>query len=282
MMCGIIGAVAEKSVVPLLLQGLGRLEYRGYDSAGIAVIDSKQMFEYRRILGKVQDLIQLLNSEPISGHTGIAHTRWATHGKPSKRNAHPHIANNEIAIVHNGIIENHETLRAHLLAKNYVFKSETDSELIAYLVYDYIQSGQDFLMAVRSAAKELKGAYSIGLIRNTEPGRLLALRSGSPLVIGLGTKENYIASDKIAISSVANQFIYLEDGDIADIRKDKIVILDLNGAEVERSIHVSHINQEAVTKAEYPHFMLKEIFEQPDTVSATLEGRITEHHVRIK
>lgn len=282
-MCGIIGAVSHREVSPILLAGLKHLEYRGYDSAGIAVIDSNQRLCRHRTISKVQKLEELVNAEPsIGGYTGIAHTRWATHGKPSVCNAHPHIAGNEIAIVHNGIIENHESLRADLLAQGCLFESDTDSELVAHAVYRHIKSGQDFLTAVTTTAKELKGAFAIAFIRRSEPGRLIALCNGSPVIIGLGNEENFVASDQMALLSVTNQFIYLEEGDVADIQRNHITIYDANGVTVLRPIQVSHINQETIDKGDYPHFMLKEIFEQTDAVLSTLQGRITDSQVRIE
>lgn len=277
-MCGIIGAVAQRDVADTLLEGLKHLEYRGYDSAGIVVIDSKQHLQCHRILGKVDILAKLLSKKPLFGHIGLAHTRWATHGKPSKSNAHPHIAGNEIALVHNGIIENHKTLRVYLLEQGCVIRSETDSELVAHLVYLHVKAGQDFMTAVRSAAAELQGAFSIGFIRRVEPERLLAIRNGSPLVVGLGIKENFIASDPMALASVANKFIYLEDGDIADVRYDSVAIYDASGKKVERSIHSMDLKYGAADKKPYPHFILKEILEQPETLTDIFEEYLSKQH----
>lgn len=278
-MCGIVGAVAQRDVAHILLEGLKRLEYRGYDSAGIAVIDAQQQLHRHRALGKVRELQHLLKAEPLLGNTGIAHTRWATHGKPSEDNAHPHVSHNEIVLVHNGIIENHETLRARLIDLGYSFTSETDSELVAHLLHWHLKSGQDLLAAVRTAAGELEGAFAIGIIRCSEPGRLIALRRGSPLVIGMGIGEHFIASDQLALLPVVKHFIYLEENDIADVRRDSVTIYEVGGAVVDRPVHVSDLNHDIVGKGKYRHFMLKEIFEQPHAVQATLEGRLHRHRI---
>ncbi len=278
-MCGIVGAVAKRNVSDILLEGLKRLEYRGYDSAGIVIIDSHHHFQRHRTIGKVKDLQKILAAEPLSGNIGIAHTRWATHGKPSEENAHPHIASNTIAIVHNGIIENHEVLRMQLLKEGCKLTSETDSELVAHLIYLKIKLGQNFLEAVRGTAAELEGAFAIGILHCAEPERLIALRRGSPLVIGLGTNENFIASDQMALLPVTQQFIYLEEGDIADIYHDRVMIYDASGTKTERPVHVSDLDQKMAIKGKYRHFMLKEIFEQPDCIISTLTGRVTYHHV---
>lgn len=278
-MCGIFGAVSRQDVTPILLEGLKRLEYRGYDSAGMVVINHDQQYQRRRVLGKVHELQLLLENDPISGTTGIAHTRWATHGKPSENNAHPHIVNNEIALVHNGIIENNDILRARLLKEGCVLTSETDSELIGHLVYQKIQLGCNFLTAVQDTVKEIKGAYAISFIRRTEPQHMIVVRYGSPLVIGMGDKENYVASDQLSLLPLTNQFIYLEEGDIADISHDKIIIYDAKGEIVERPIEISDLKQAKVTKGKFRHFMLKEIFEQPEAVLSTLDGRISSHQV---
>lgn len=278
-MCGIVGAISQQNVAMMLLEGLKRLEYRGYDSAGIATIDANQRLCRYRVTGKIKELETLLISKPLPGNIGIAHTRWATHGKPTENNAHPHIVNNEIAIVHNGIIENYEAIRTKLVKAGCVFTSETDSELIAHLVYLHTQSGKNLLNAAQAAAKELEGAFAIGLLRKSEPNHLIALRYGSPLVIGLGIQENFIASDQTALLPFTQQFIYLEEGDIADIQLDKVIIFDANNREVERSIHSSQANSEIMNKGKYKHFIQKEIFEQPDAILSTLEGRITRQRV---
>lgn len=281
-MCGIIGAVAQRDVALILLEGLKRLEYRGYDSAGIALITPQQTFERYRALGKVRELEPLLTTKLIPGTIGIAHTRWATHGKPSQDNAHPHIASDEIALVHNGIIENHEALRAHLIQAGCKFTSETDSELVAHLVYCEIQQGHSFRQAVQIAAGKLEGAFAIAFMNRNDPSKLIALRRGSPLVIGLGIGENFIASDQLALLPVAQKFIYLEEGDLAEIYRDKVNIYDLHGEKVERKTHAPIFRQDRLEKSGYRHFMLKEIFEQPDALLSTIEGRLNGHRVLIE
>jgi len=277
-MCGILGAISKREVASILLDGLQHLEYRGYDSSGMVTIDSNQFYRYRAV-GKVSELGKLLQLKPLPGHIGIAHTRWATHGKPSECNAHPHIAGNEIALVHNGIIENHENLRSQLLAAQCELTSETDSELAAHLVYLHIQSGHDLLNAVLLAAAELEGTYSFGFIRRSEPLHIIALCRGSPLVIGLGRQENFVASDSTALLSVADRFIYLEDGDVADIHYDRVKIHDMRGEPVKRPIILPTIKQEMISKAGYPHFMLKEIFEQPEAILSTLESCLSSEKI---
>lgn len=281
-MCGIVGAVAQRDVALLLLEGLKRLEYRGYDSAGIAVIDSSQNFQRHRAPGKVKQLQNLMESTPLPGTTGIAHTRWATHGKPSENNAHPHIAGDEIALVHNGIIENHEILRNKLLAAGCILKSETDSELVAHLVYEQIKSGLDFLAAVQAVAAVLEGAFAIGFMHRSEPGRLIALRRGCPLVIGIGIGEHFIASDQLALLPVSQRFIHLEEGDIADVRRNQVILYDAKGVKVERKISATSLRHEATEKGEFKHFMLKEIYEQPNAIKSTFEGRLSREHVLIE
>ena len=281
-MCGIVGAVTARNAVPSLLEGLKRLEYRGYDSAGIAVVDIKGQLQRRRVSGKVNVLENLLQVQPLTGSIGISHTRWATHGKPSECNAHPQFAEDEIALVHNGIIENHQQLRARLLAQGCPIESETDSELVAHLVNLNLKSGQDFLTAVRTTANDLEGAYAIGFIRKGEPEHLLAIRCGSPLVIGLGQDENFIASDPMALLPFAQRFIYLEDGDIADIQRNKVTIYASTGAVIHRPIHQSNLKMEPNTKGHYRHFMQKEIFEQPNAVLSTLDGRIANQSVIVE
>lgn len=278
-MCGIVGAVAQRDVAPILLEGLKRLEYRGYDSAGMAVIDAEGRLQRHRALGKVNALAEMLAAVPLLGSTGIAHTRWATHGKPSEENAHPHFSGNEIALVHNGIIENHESLRARLAAQGYTFSSETDSEIVAHLVHYYMQNGADFLTAVKSTVKELEGAYAIAFLCSHEPGRLLAVRSGSPLVIGIGIGEHFIASDHLALLPVAQRFIYLEEGDIVDVRRDRLTIYDEQGEIVTRKVHISGLSHDMTEKGKYRHYMLKEIFEQPHAVLSTLQGRLGRQRV---
>lgn len=278
-MCGIIGAVAQRDVAPVLLEGLKRLEYRGYDSAGLAVIDSQHVLQRYRALGKVKELEKLVQKELLPGNMGIAHTRWATHGKPSEGNAHPHISSGEIALVHNGIIENYEELGKRLLEQGYNFDSETDSEIAVHLVHFYLQKTKDFLKAVTQAQAELIGAFAIGFISTAEPERLIAVRRGSPLVVGIGIGEHFIASDHLALLPFAQKFIYLEEGDIVDLRRNQVTIYDQTGQRVERTVHTSELSHEMTNKGRYRHYMLKEIFEQPHALAATLEDRLTHAHV---
>lgn len=278
-MCGIVGAVARRDVAPLLLEGLKRLEYRGYDSAGIAVITAGGKLERVRVAGKVGELAQQLSSTPLRGGIGIAHTRWATHGRPSEENAHPHACNGEIALVHNGIIENHEELRRAQEKQGYEFESETDTEVIVHQIHDYVSRGQDLLEAVFNTTGILEGAYAIGAVSTKEPGRLIAARRGSPLVIGVGSGEHFIASDVLALLPVTQKFIFLADGDVADITRDSIVIYNARRARVDRPVTVSKATHDATDKGSYRHYMLKEIFEQPQAIRATLEGRIRDGRV---
>ncbi len=273
-MCGIVGAVAQRDVSPILVEGLRRLEYRGYDSAGIAIQGKNAGLERARVLGKVQNLVAALDENPLFGGTGIAHTRWATHGKPSVNNAHPHICQGEIAVVHNGIIENHEILRKEQLALGYSFESETDTEVVANQVHLHLQSGLDLLDAVQTTVAQLQGAYALGVISASEPERLIAARKGGPLLIGVGVGEYFIASDKFALLPVTQNFIILEEGDIADIRRDSLKIFDSEGKPVEREVSVSELSADAADKSGYKHYMLKEIFTQPVAIADTLEGRL--------
>jgi glucosamine--fructose-6-phosphate aminotransferase (isomerizing) len=273
-MCGIIGAVAERDVVPILIEGLRRLEYRGYDSAGAVVIDEANCLSRARAVGKVAELASSIQKSPIVGRTGIAHTRWATHGKPSEQNAHPHICRKTVAVVHNGIIENHELLRQQQLKKGHVFTSETDTEVVVHQIYDYVNAGKDLLAAVRATVDVLEGAYALGVVLNSAPGRIVATRRGSPLVVGIGIGEHFIASDVAALLPVTQRFIFLEEGDIADIRRDSLTIYDAAGNVVERPVKVSELTADAVERGQYRHYMLKEIFEQPRAVAETLEGRL--------
>ena len=274
-MCGIVGAVAERSVSPILLEGLRRLEYRGYDSAGLATIDEKSNNMIRfRALGKVIELEKKIGSSPIDGHIGIAHTRWATHGVPSENNAHPHISGENLSIVHNGIIENYENLREELKKAGYIFTSETDTEVIVHLIAQEFDKHNDILSAVQHAVKKLEGAYALGVIHTSQPQRLITAREGSPLVIGLGLGENFIASDQLALFPVTNRFQFLEEGDIAVIEKTSIQIFDRNESLVQREVHEFDGGHESAEKGEYRHFMLKEIYEQPIAIQATLDGRV--------
>jgi glucosamine--fructose-6-phosphate aminotransferase (isomerizing) len=278
-MCGIVGAVAQRDVAPLLLEGLKRLEYRGYDSAGMAILDpSNEEIQRIRTKGKVCELAEALKTN-LPGSIGIAHTRWATHGKPSESNAHPHISNNHFAIVHNGIIENHDLLRIPLLESGYSFSSETDTEVAAHMIHKFFMQEKLFLPAVLAAIKTFKGAFALGIMAKHEPHHLLAVRRGCPLVIGLGIRENFFASDPFALLPVAQRFIYLEEGDVADVHRDSIVIYDHLGKIVDRKIHTIHMQQDAIDRGKYRHYMLKEIFEQPQAVRDTMEGRFTEDHV---
>ncbi len=273
-MCGIVGAVAQRDVMPILLEGLRRLEYRGYDSAGIAVLNSDNLLERTRVAGKIKDLEQALEGNQLSGKTGIAHTRWATHGKPTIENAHPHTCRDQVALVHNGIIENHDKLRKQQIDLGYTFTSDTDSEVIVNQIFDYLDKGEDLLSAVVKTTSMLEGAYALGVINHNDPDRIIATRSGSPLVIGVGIGEHFIASDVFALLPVTRQFIFLEEGDIADISRDSLTIYDKNMDIVERPVRMSELAPEATDKAGFRHYMLKEIYEQPIAITDTLEGRL--------
>lgn len=281
-MCGIVGAVAERNITPILVEGLKRLEYRGYDSAGVAVFTQAGALQRRRRVGKVAELEQALAVEPLTGNLGIAHTRWATHGAPSERNAHPHFSGEELAVVHNGIIENHEELRERLKGLGYVFTSDTDTETIVHLLQHKLQQLGDLTAALKAAIPELHGAYGLAVISAKQPDRILAARSGSPLVIGLGMGENFLASDQLALRQVTDRFMYLEEGDIAEIRRDSVQIWDVAGQPVQREAVQYHEGAEAADKGEYRHFMLKEIHEQPKVVQRTLEGRLGGDHVLVQ
>ncbi len=281
-MCGIVGAVAERNITPILVEGLKRLEYRGYDSAGVALVEADGRLQRCRRNGKVTELEQALGQAPLNGRLGIAHTRWATHGAPCERNAHPHFSGGELAVVHNGIIENHEALRTRLQALGYVFTSDTDTEVIVHLLHHKLDSLGDLTAALKSAIPELHGAYGLAVISARQPDRILAARSGSPLVIGLGMGENFLASDQLALRQVTDRFVYLEEGDIAEIRRDALQIWDVNGAEVQREAVQYHEGAEAADKGEYRHFMLKEIHEQPAVVQRALEGRLRDDQVLVE
>ena len=278
-MCGIVGVVAKRNVIPVLMDGLRRLEYRGYDSAGVAVQSGDHMLERVRTVGKVSVLSKALLESPVSGFTGIAHTRWATHGIPSEQNAHPHLCHERVALVHNGIIENHDALRSRQEQASYRFTSQTDTEVIVHQIHHYLDQGQDLLAAVQSTIKDLEGAFALGVISRDEPGRLVAARRGSPLVIGQGEGEMMIASDVAALVAETRKFIFLEDGDVADISADGINIYGEDGARVERELKVSKLTLDAADKGEYPHYMLKEIHEQQRAIADTLEGRIGSNRV---
>ena len=281
-MCGIVGAVAERNVTAILLEGLKRLEYRGYDSAGVALFNNAGVLERRRRVGKVNELERALAGEPVTGRLGIAHTRWATHGAPLERNAHPHFSNEQLAVVHNGIIENHEPLRERLKRLGYVFTSDTDTEVIVHLLHHKLQDTPDLAAALKATVKELHGAYGLAVISAKQPDRLIAARSGSPLVVGLGLGENFLASDQLALRQVTDRFMYLEEGDIAEIRRDSVQIWDASGLPVERETVQYHEGAEAADKGEYRHFMLKEIHEQPKVVQRTLEGRLGQQQVLVQ
>ena len=277
-MCGIVGAAARRDVVATLIDGLKALEYRGYDSAGIALLTDHGL-ERVRTKGKVRELEQLQAAHPISGVTGIAHTRWATHGAPSTHNAHPMASRDTVAVVHNGIIENHEELRAELKGLGYEFASETDTEVIAHLIEHYHSGGANLLDSVRRALARLRGAYAIAAISTREPGRVVGARRGSPLVVGLAEGEQFIASDIHALLPVTRRFIYLAEGDVADATIDGVKIYDEHGAAVDRPVKQAHFGADAVERGEYRHYMLKEIHEQPQAIADTLEGRIANDHV---
>lgn len=273
-MCGIVGAIAQRNVVPILMEGLQRLEYRGYDSAGIAVRQADGSLNRIRAVGKVAMLRQLLDTDPVEGTLGIAHTRWATHGMPAERNAHPHMSGEKVAVVHNGIIENHTELRAELQNKGFRFTSETDTEVIAHLLAHLQEDEPDLLRAVQKAVTHLVGAYGLAVATPAEADRLIVARSGSPLVIGLGVGENFIASDVFALLPVTQRFIFLEEGDVAEIKRNSIRVFDVWGNRVIRPERLSQLSVAATDKGPYKHYMLKEIFEQPAVIAETLEGRI--------
>ena len=277
-MCGIVGAVAQRDVAEILINGLHRLEYRGYDSAGVAVVDPNHELHRVRCLGKVKALDEAVAVKPLIGGTGIAHTRWATHGEPSEANAHPHTSGN-FAVVHNGIIENHEELRELLKSRGYVFNSQTDTEVIAHLVEWEMRTASNLLEAVQKTVKQLTGAYGMVVLDREHPEHLVAARSGSPLVIGLGIGENFLASDQLALLSVTRRFIYLEEGDIAEITRRTVDIYDANGQKVEREVHESNLENDAAEKGKFRHFMQKEIYEQPNALINTMEGRILHNNV---
>ncbi|HHF6546387.1 TPA: glutamine--fructose-6-phosphate transaminase (isomerizing) [Haemophilus influenzae] len=277
-MCGIVGAVAQRDVAEILINGLHRLEYRGYDSAGVAVINKQNELQRIRCLGKVKALDEAVSEKPLIGGTGIAHTRWATHGEPSETNAHPH-SSGTFAVVHNGIIENHEELRELLKSRGYVFLSQTDTEVIAHLVEWEMRSTDSLLEAVQKSVKQLTGAYGMVVMDSRHPEHLVAARSGSPLVIGLGIGENFLASDQLALLSVTRRFIFLEEGDIAEITRRTVDIYDTHGNKAKREIHESNLENDAAEKGKFRHFMQKEIYEQPTALINTMEGRINHENV---
>ncbi|PQJ68321.1 glutamine--fructose-6-phosphate transaminase (isomerizing) [Photobacterium angustum] len=278
-MCGIVGAVAQRDVAEILVEGLRRLEYRGYDSAGLAVVDEQFKLQRLRRMGKVQALAHAVNETQVIGGTGIAHTRWATHGEPSEANAHPHISGEHIAIVHNGIIENHQALRDLLQQRGYVFHSQTDTEVIAHLVEWELRTADSLLAAVKQAVAQLEGAYGTVVMDSRDPERLVVARSGSPLVIGLGVGENFIASDQLALLNVTRRFMFLEEGDVAEVTRRDIRVFNQQGELVEREVTESNIQHDDTDKGHYRHYMQKEIFEQPSALINTMEGRIRNNRV---
>jgi glucosamine--fructose-6-phosphate aminotransferase (isomerizing) len=276
-MCGIVAAAAQRDVAPLLIAGLKALEYRGYDSAGLAVLDRGEIRRVRA-KGKVREMESQYLADPFPGGTGIAHTRWATHGVPNEANAHPHMAGS-VALVHNGIIENYASLRSDLQARGHVFTSETDTEVMAALINEHVESGLSLREAVLATVRELEGAYAIAVISSKEPGRVIGARHGAPLLVGVGIGEHFLGSDAQALIQVTNKIIYLEEDDVAEITRDGVEIYGLDGRRVERSMHESELSADAVERGEYRHYMQKEIFEQPHAVAATLEARIGPHGV---
>lgn len=280
-MCGIVGAVAQRDVAEILVEGLRRLEYRGYDSAGVAVVDSKKNLTRVRRLGKVQELADAVELEQVVGGTGIAHTRWATHGEPSEANAHPHVSG-DISVVHNGIIENHEALRAMLQGRGYEFVSQTDTEVIAHLVEWERRTSETLVEALQKTATQLDGAYGTVVVDRRDPERIVVARSGSPIVIGLGIGENFLASDQLALLSVTRRFIYLEEGDVAEITRRNVAIFDASGSAIEREVIESTVEHDAGDKGKYRHFMQKEIFEQPSALVSVMEGRIGSENVIVE
>jgi glucosamine--fructose-6-phosphate aminotransferase (isomerizing) len=277
-MCGIVGATAERRVAGILLEGLRRLEYRGYDSAGMALMNHSGLHQVRRV-GKVQALADALEETGLNGFSGIAHTRWATHGGVTEANAHPHFSNGTLAVVHNGIIENHESLRSKLQALGYVFTSQTDTEVICHLMHHELKSTDSLLAALQATVKQLEGAYGTVIMDQRKPGELVVARSGSPLVVGLGIGENFIASDQLALLPVTRNFIYLEEGDVAAVTRESVQIFDSAGQPVEREQVSSDLQYDAGGKGEYRHYMLKEIHEQPIAVRNSLEGRISSDEI---
>jgi len=271
-MCGIVGAIASRDVVPVLTEGLKRLEYRGYDSAGIAVLDGA-IRRVRRV-GRVSEMESAVRAEGLAGIVGIAHTRWATHGGVTEPNAHPHISRNEIAVVHNGIIENHEEQRARLKALGYAFESQTDTEVIAHLVHHYFKATGDLFFATRKAVADLHGAYAIGVVALADPETVTGARMGCPLVVGLGEGENFLASDVSALIAQTRRVVYLEDGDVVALHRGGVQVVDAAGRDAHRVVHVSDLSADAVDLGPYSHYMQKEIHEQPRAVADTLEGVI--------
>ncbi|ATU44021.1 glutamine--fructose-6-phosphate transaminase (isomerizing) [Acinetobacter junii] len=276
-MCGIVGGVAERCVTDILIEGLKRLEYRGYDSAGLALLNNQKILRERRV-GKVANLAEAVSEQHLTGHIGIAHTRWATHGKPTENNAHPHVSGN-VAVVHNGIIENYQELKDDLQALGYVFTSQTDTEVVAHLVHDALKHTDSLLEAVQKVIPQLKGAYALGIIHTEHPDELITVREGSPLVIGVGIGENFISSDQLALLPVTNRFVYLEEGDIARLTRTSIEVF-AQGEAVQRPVKELDATVSNASKGEYKHFMLKEIYEQPEAIQQTISQALNGNYLR--
>ncbi|RBA35227.1 MULTISPECIES: glutamine--fructose-6-phosphate transaminase (isomerizing) [Acinetobacter] len=276
-MCGIVGGVAERCVTDILIEGLKRLEYRGYDSAGLALLNNQKILRERRV-GKVANLAEAVSEQHLTGHIGIAHTRWATHGKPTENNAHPHVSGN-VAVVHNGIIENYQVLKDDLQALGYVFTSQTDTEVVAHLVHDALKQTDSLLEAVQKVIPQLKGAYALGIIHTEHPDELITVREGSPLVIGVGIGENFISSDQLALLPVTNRFVYLEEGDIARLTRTSIEVF-AQGEAVQRPVKELDATVSNASKGEYKHFMLKEIYEQPEAIQQTISQALNGNYLR--
>ncbi len=273
-MCGIVGGIGDRNIVPVLIEGLKRLEYRGYDSAGIAVIDAGNHMQRLRTVGKVRALEEALVQMPVSGNVGVAHTRWATHGVPSERNAHPHLSRDGLAVVHNGIIENYQELREELKRVGYVFSSETDTEVVAHRIHYHSEKLGDLFKAVRATVAELEGAYALAVISEADPNRIIAARVGCPVVLGFGDNEHFVASDVAALLPVTRRFMFLDEGDVAELRRDGVRVIDREGNTAERPVRESELSADAAEKGQYRHFMLKEIHEQPRAVANTLQERV--------
>jgi len=278
-MCGIVGAVAERNVVPILMEGLRRLEYRGYDSAGIAVCSNGEIHRIRRV-GKVQELQNALDDHPLRGLSGISHTRWATHGVPNETNAHPHMSEDDIAIVHNGIIENYEALRDDLAERGYRFHSDTDTEVVAHRIRQHLKESGELVAAVRTTVAELKGAYALAVMSAGDPDKLVLARQGCPVVVGLGIGENFVASDVAALLPVTRKFMFLEEGDVAIVERENVTVFDADGNEVARPVKESELTADAAEHGEFRHYMQKEIHEQATAVARTLEERIANGRVQ--
>lgn len=274
-MCGIVGGVAKRDITPILIDGLRRLEYRGYDSAGVAVLTASHKLARLRTVGKVKNLQEALDDNPTAGQLGIAHTRWATHGAPAERNAHPHISRDGIAIVHNGIIENHDELRDELVKLGYRFESETDTEVIAHRIHYHMDKlGGDLFKSVRATVAELEGAYALAVLSENSPDKIVLAREGCPVVVGVGDGEHFVASDVSALLPVTRNFIFLEEGDVAEVERNSLRVLDREGHVVQRPVKVSALSADAAEKGDFPHYMLKEIHEQSRAVAQTLEERV--------